>query len=64
LLEFGDSMIRQIMYGEETIPLKSDALEQHLSRRGERESTVHDDMARPSMTAYEMPVDGEDEKSS
>ena len=34
LLGFGDRMIRQIMYGEETIPLKRDALEQHLARRG------------------------------
>jgi hypothetical protein len=52
LLEFGDRMIRQIMYAEKTIPLKSDALEQHLDRRGDRKSTVHDDMARPSMAAY------------
>jgi hypothetical protein len=36
LLRFGDRMIRQIMYGEETIPLKPDALEQHLARRGAR----------------------------
>jgi len=64
LLEFGDRMIRQIMYGEETIALKGDALEQHLARRGDRESTVHDDMARPSMAAYEMPLDGEDEENS
>ena len=32
-----------------------------LSRRGDRESTVHDDMARPSMAAYDMPLDGEEE---
>ena len=62
LLRFGDQMIRQIMYGEETIALKSDALEQHLARRGDRKSTEHDEMARPSMAAYEMPLDGEDEK--
>ena len=61
LLKFGDRMIRQIMYGEENIPLKSDALEQHLERRGSRKSTEHDDMARPSMAAYEMPLDGEEE---
>jgi Fe-S-cluster containining protein len=64
LLRFGDRMIRQIMYGEETIALKSDALEQHLARRGDRKSTEHDEMERPSMAAYEMPLDGEDEKKS
>ncbi|MGB5306371.1 MAG: YkgJ family cysteine cluster protein [Gammaproteobacteria bacterium] len=63
LLEFGDRMIRQIMYAEETIPLKSDAMERHLSRRGDRKSTEHDDMARPSMASYEMPLDGDDEKT-
>ncbi|HYQ70569.1 MAG TPA: YkgJ family cysteine cluster protein, partial [Gammaproteobacteria bacterium] len=41
LLRFGDRMIRQIMYGEETIALKHDALEQHLARRGARKSTEH-----------------------
>ena len=61
LLKFGDRMIRQIMYGEETIPLKSDAMDVHLERRGSRKSTEHDDMARPSMAAYEMPLDGEEE---
>ena len=61
LLKFGDRMIRQIMYAEETIPLKGDALEAHLQRRGNRKSTEHDDMARPSMAAYEMPLDGEEE---
>ena len=64
LLRFGDKMIRQIMYGEESIALKGDALEQHLARRGDRKSTEHDDMARPSMAAYEMPLDGEDEGKS
>jgi uncharacterized protein len=64
LLRFGDRMIRQIMYGEKSIDLKADALDQHLARRGDRESTVHDDMARPSMAAYEMPLDGEDEEKS
>ena len=62
LLRFGDRMIRQVMYGEETIALKGDALEQHLARRGDRKSTEHDEMERPSMAAYEMPLDGEDEK--
>jgi hypothetical protein len=62
LMRFGDRMIRQIMYGEESIALKSDALEQHLARRGDRKSTEHDEMERPSMAAYEMPLDGEDEK--
>jgi Fe-S-cluster containining protein len=64
LLRFGDRMIRQIMYGEETIALKHDALEQHLARRGDRKSTEHDEMARPSMAAYDMPLDGEEEKKS
>jgi Fe-S-cluster containining protein len=64
LMRFGDRMIRQVMYGEETIALKSDALEQHLARRGDRKSTEHDEMERPSMAAYEMPLDGEDEKKS
>jgi hypothetical protein len=64
LLHFGDRMIRQIMYGEETIALKGDALEQHLARRGDHESVSHDDAERPSMAAYEMPLDGEDEEKS
>jgi hypothetical protein len=64
LLRFGDRMIRQIMYGEESIPLKSDALDQHLARRGDRESVSHDDVERPSMAAYEMPLDGDDENKS
>jgi len=64
LLRFGDCMIRQIMYGEKTIDLKADALDQHLARRGDRQSTVHDDMTRPSMAAYEMPLDGDDEEKS
>ena len=61
LLRFGDRLIRQVMYGEESIPLKGDALEQHLARRGDRESVSHDDVERPSMAAYDMPLDGEDE---
>ena len=64
LLRFGDRMIRQIMYGEETIALKGDALEQHLVRRGDRESVSHVDAERPSMAAYEMPLDGEDGEKS
>jgi Fe-S-cluster containining protein len=62
LLRFGDRMIRQIMYGEETIALRGDALDQHLARRGDRESVSHDDDERLSMAAYDMPVDGEDEE--
>jgi hypothetical protein len=62
LLCFGDRMILQIMYGEETIALRGDALEQHLSRRGDRESVSHEDAERPSMAAYNMPVDGEAEE--
>jgi Fe-S-cluster containining protein len=64
LLRFGDRMIRQIMYGEETIALRGDALDQHLARRGDRESVSHDDDERLSMQAYDMPVDGEDEKKN
>ncbi len=61
LLAFGDRMIRQIMYAEESIPLKKDALDKHLARRGNRKSTEHDDMARPGMAAYEMPLDGDED---
>jgi Fe-S-cluster containining protein len=64
LLRFGDRMIRQIMYGEETIALRGDALDQHLARRGDRESVSHDDDERLSMQAYGMPLDGEDEDKS
>ena len=64
LLRFGDRMVRQIMYAEETIPLRANALEEHLARRGDRKQAEHDDMARPSMAAYEMPLDGEEEKKS
>jgi len=35
LLKFGDRMIRQIMFGEESIPRKADALEKHIERRRE-----------------------------
>jgi hypothetical protein len=44
--------------------LKGDALEQHLARRGDCESVSHEDAERPSMAAYEMPLDGEDEEKS
>jgi len=64
LLRFGDRLIRQIMYGEETIALRSDALDQHLARRGERKSVSHADDERLSMQAYDMPVDGEDEEKN
>ena len=64
LLRFGDRMIRQIMYGEETIALRSDALDQHLIRRGDRESVSHDDDERLSMQAYDLPVDGEHEEKN
>ncbi len=64
LMEFGDRMVRQIMYGEESIPMKKDALEVHLARRGkDRLEKDHDDMNRPSMAAYEMSLDGEEESS-
>jgi hypothetical protein len=66
LMEFGDRMIRQIMYAENTIPMKEDALETHLVRRGNR--PAKDDVKaaeeRPSMAAYEMPQDGDEEKNT
>jgi Fe-S-cluster containining protein len=37
LLDFGVRMIKQIMFGEESIPRKADAYEQHVSRRKEAE---------------------------
>jgi Fe-S-cluster containining protein len=66
LMEFGDRMIRQIMYAENTIPMKQDAMEVHLARRGknrinDKEEAVDE---RPSMAAYDMPIDGDDEKNS
>jgi len=75
LMEFGDRMIRQIMYAEETIPMKTDALETHLARRGKYRDKAAVEAAaaaklaetgedRPSMAAYEMPLDGEDEKKN
>jgi Fe-S-cluster containining protein len=63
LLHFGDRMIRQLMFGEETIPRRPDALEKHLARRRTR-PTQPEEAERPSMAAYEMPQDGDDEKSS
>ena len=65
LMEFGDRMIRQIMYAENTIATKGDALETHLARR--RNKAEKDDVEtmeeRPSMAAYEMPQDGDEEKT-
>jgi Fe-S-cluster containining protein len=37
LLDFGVRMIKQIMFGEETIPRKADAYQQHIARRKEAE---------------------------
>jgi Fe-S-cluster containining protein len=37
LLKFGDRMVRQIMFGEESIPRRGDALERHLERKKEAE---------------------------
>ena len=62
LMKFGDRMIRQIMYAEESIPLKKDAMETHLANRGKNKiEGKHDDTDRPSMESYEMPLDGEAE---
>jgi len=59
-------MIRQIMYAENTIPMKEDALKTHLARRGNK--PAKDDVKaaeeRPSMAAYEMPQDGDEEKNT
>jgi len=65
LMEFGDRMIRQIMYAENTIPMRQDALETHLGRRvkNRENDNVSGEVERPGMAAYDMPVDGEDEKS-
>jgi Fe-S-cluster containining protein len=64
LMEFGDRMIRQIMYAESTIPMKQGALETHLQRRGIYRTKNEEEAVaeRPSMAAYDMPLDGEDEK--
>ena len=65
LMEFGDRMIRQVMYAENTIAMKEDALEAHLARRGNK-PTEDDAKAaeeRPGMAAYEMPQDGDEEKT-
>ena len=64
LLRFGDRLIRQIMYAEETIPLRANAMEEHLARRGDRKPTGPDVMDRPSMAAYDLPLDGEAEDKS
>lgn len=65
LMKFGDRMIRQIMFAEQTIPMKEDALDVHLTTRGKhRIENEHDDAPRPSMESYEMPLDGEDEGKS
>jgi uncharacterized protein len=63
LMEFGDRLIRQIMYAEMTIPMKKDAMETHLQRRGKyRENNVEKvEPDRPSMAAYDMPIDGDAE---
>ncbi|MGB5475332.1 MAG: YkgJ family cysteine cluster protein, partial [Gammaproteobacteria bacterium] len=66
LMEFGDRMIRQIMYAENTIPMKQDALETHLERRRQNQTKEGEkaEVERPSMAAYNMPLDSEDEKNS
>ena len=66
LMEFGDRMIRQVMYAENTIAMKEDALKTHLARRGNK--PPNDDARateeRPGMAAYEMPQDGNEEKNT
>ena len=63
LLHFGERMIRQIMFGEETVARRPDALEKHLARSQSRPARPKDEPERPSMAAYEMPPDGDDEKN-
>jgi hypothetical protein len=64
LMEFGDRMIRQIMYAENTIPMKEDALETHQERRRQNQTKDGEKavVERPSMAAYDLPLGGEDEK--
>ena len=64
LMQFGDRMIRQIMFAEETIPLKKDALETRLANRGKDriKNEEEEGMDRPSMASYDMPLNGDDEK--
>lgn len=64
LMEFGDRMIRQIMYAENTIPMKEDALETHQERRRQNQTKDGEkaEVERPSMAAYDLPLGGEDEK--
>ena len=64
LMQFGDRMIRQVMYAEESIPLKKDALQNRLASRGNipMKDEEERDMNRPSMASYDMPLDGDDEK--
>jgi len=66
LMEFGDRMIRQIMYAENSIALKEDAMETHLARRGNKppKDAAKAAEERPSMAAYEMPQDGDEEKNT
>ena len=65
LMEFGDRMIRQVMYAENTIAMKEDALEAHLARRGNKppEDDAKAAEERPGMAACEMPQDGDEEKT-
>jgi Fe-S-cluster containining protein len=64
LMQFGDRTIRQIMFAEESIPLKKDALETRLANRGKDriKDEEEEGMNRPSMASYDMPLDGDDEK--
>jgi len=62
LMKFGDRMIRQVMFAEESIPMKKDAMETHLANRGKNKiEEKHGDIDRPSMESYDLPLDGEAE---
>jgi hypothetical protein len=54
------------MYAENTIAMKEDALETHLARRRNKpeKDDAKESEERPSMAAYEMPQDGEEEKNA
>jgi len=60
LMKFGDRLIRQIMFAEQSIPLKQDALDVHLARRGKHKiENQNEDGGRPGMESCDLPLDGE-----
>ena len=60
LMKFGDRLIRQIMFAEQSIPLKQDALDVHLARRGKHKiENQNENGDRPGMESCDLPLDGE-----